>query len=143
MCLIFNADWFVCLPTLISYRLMAASQISKLFWHIRKPKTISTYVLPLFILFTYWNKTFRNEHLDHLCTITSQCDQMAILFSTFGRLHEWKFSQWHTKFTKVVPKFCQKVNTPLKKSPKTVKILPSGEISPNLVTLLLANNLKS
>ena len=82
-----------------------------------------------------------NEPLDHLCTITSQCDQMAILFSTFGRLHEWKFSQWHTKFTKVVPKFCQKVNTPLKKSSKTVKILPSGEISPNLVTLLLANNL--
>ena len=30
--------------------------------------------------------------------------------STFGHLHQRKFSIWHTKFAKIVPKFCQIIN---------------------------------
>ena len=32
-------------------------------------------------------------------------------FSTFGHLHARKLVQCHTKFAKVVPKFCQIANT--------------------------------
>ena len=45
-----------------------------------------------------------------------------VIFSIFGHLQYWTFAQYHMEFAK----FCQ----------SHLKICPSGEISPNLVTLL-------
>ena len=62
------------------------------------------------------------------CSVTRWLDY----FSAFGHLYEQTFAQWHRKFAKVAPKFCQVVNKPL-------KICPSQtvEIFPNLITLHL------
>ena len=45
-------------------------------------------------------------------------------FPTFGRLHEQKLAQCHTKIAKVGPKFCQNRKYTLIKLPKTLKIFP-------------------
>ena len=39
-------------------------------------------------------------------------------FSIFGRLHQWKFAQWHSKFAKLVSKECQTLNKLAKNCPK-------------------------
>ena len=57
----------------------------------------------------------------------------------FQHLHERKFAQWHTQNAKVVPKFYQIVNKPPKNRPRLWRFCQSGEISPNLVTLLSIN----
>ena len=44
-------------------------------------------------------------------------------FSTFGHLHQGTFSQPHTKFAKLCPKFPQILNIPSKNCPR-LKILP-------------------
>ena len=54
----------------------------------------------------------------------------------FQHLHERKFAQWHTQNAKVVPKFYQIVNKPPKNRPRLWRFCQSGEISPNLVTLI-------
>ena len=58
-------------------------------------------------------------------------------FSTFVHLHQWKLAQRHRKFAKVGPRFSQTINKPSKNCPRLWRLYQNGEISPNLVTLLV------
>ena len=67
-----------------------------------------------------------------------QCDQMAKLFffniSPFTAI---KIDQRHTQFAKVGPEFCQIRNNPAKYCQRRVRFCQRGEISPNLVALII------
>ena len=56
--------------------------------------------------------------------------------STLGHLHQWSFAQKYTKFAKIGSNFCQIVNEPLKNCLRFWRFWQSGEILPNLVTLV-------
>ena len=66
-----------------------------------------------------------------------QCDQMVRLFSIFGHLQQWKLAQYCHKFAKVGSLFCQIRNKPSKIGQQLVNFCQSGEILPNLVTLVV------
>ena len=77
-----------------------------------------------------------------------QCDQMAkIIYAIFGLLEQWKFAKNHLKFDKnhlkfikVGTNFWQILNKPFQNSTRLSEFCQSGEISPNLVTLLILWN---
>ena len=59
-------------------------------------------------------------------------------YNIFHDLDTYNNSNWpkiHNKFAKVGSKVCQTLNIPTKVCLRLFKVCPSGEISPNLVTL--------
>ena len=64
----------------------------------------------------------------------SSVNRWVYYFSIFAHLHEWKFAERHTKFVKL----CEILNELLKNCRKLFRFCQSGEISPNLVTLLFS-----
>ena len=59
------------------------------------------------------------------------------LFLIFGHLQHWKVVQKQNNFAKVCPKFCQTLNNPSPTWRRFISFCQSGEISPNLITLIL------
>ena len=65
-----------------------------------------------------------------------QCDQMAILFLSIWLFPSMKTCPIAKHFAKVRLKFCRILNKPSKICPRLLKLCKSGEILPNLVTLV-------
>ena len=70
----------------------------------------------------------------------NQCDQMDRLFFNFWWFTTMKACHFDEMFAKVGLKFCQILNKPSKDSQKVLNFCQSGEISPNLVTLIETRN---
>ena len=67
--------------------------------------------------------------------LTDSVTKCLEYFSLFGYLQRLEFAQNSLKIAKVGSKFCQTLNIPSKVCQRFLKLCPSGEISPNLVTL--------
>ena len=70
----------------------------------------------------------------------NQGDQMDRLFFNFWWFTTMKACHFDEMFAKVGWKFCQILNKPSKDSQKVLNLCQSGEISPNLVTLIETRN---
>ena len=108
--------------------------------------------------FAYVNKsTFRRTsstdigEVKHLCTIHRSRNKSndlelhlqlhsvwsdgSTICSRWGHLQHHKFASNHWKYTRVCSKYCQILSKTSKNGQRQLKICPSGEISPNRVTL--------
>ena len=62
-----------------------------------------------------------------------------VIISIFGHLEQWKFANKCEIFAKVGSQFCQILNSYSREGTKLFKLCLSGEILPNLVTLVNDN----
>ena len=81
----------------------------------------------------WWRRRHRHRHRE-------QCDQMPGLFFIFGHLKLEKYGQKQKipKNAKEGSKFCQILNNPSKNCQSLSKCHQSGEISQNLVALIVS-----
>ena len=65
----------------------------------------------------------------------------CIIFLIFGHLDQGNFAQEFNIFEKVCSQFCQMLNSYSRNDQKLLKFCPSGEILPNLVTLMVTRRI--
>ena len=88
-----------------------------------------------------WPHGRKHGHCSTGFIIGRQRDQMARLFFNIWPFTTMKFAQQQL-FPKICYKYCQIPNKPLEKLPKTLRIVcQNGEISPNMVTLIILHNI--
>ena len=103
--------------------------------NLSKPKIviIDWYALNFWTTRCHCFRCFSRWKLVYLISVT----RWLYSFSIFVHLQQWKWAQWHTQFTKVVSTFCSILNKPSNSHQRHGRFHQSGEISPNLVTLVV------